>query len=186
MANDSYGTRPARHFQRVILKMQWRADGRKETAAHQASSDVAMKVFLDTNVLIAAAIKQHPHFTRADEAIRRCVDDEDTGFIHAHSLLEFHSAVTQLPKGLAVPPGRVPSLIDEGILPFVRLVSLDAKRIVKIETQAGEMGLVGGIIYDLYLLAAAEDADVDRLLTFNVAHFQRIARPEFVSRIVAP
>lgn len=145
-----------------------------------------MKVFLDTNVLIAAAFRQHPHFVRADEAMRRCVDKDDTGFIHAHSLLEFHSAATQLPRGLAVPPERVPTLIEEGILPFVRLVSLDARRIVKVENRAGEMGLIGGIIYDLYLLAAAEDAAVDRLLTFNVTHFQRIAHADFVSRIVAP
>jgi predicted nucleic acid-binding protein len=30
-----------------------------------------MKIFLDTHVLVAASVRQHPHFPRADLILRR-------------------------------------------------------------------------------------------------------------------
>ena len=108
------------------------------------------------------------------------------GVVHAHSLLEFHSAITQLPGGLAVPPAQVPGLLAEGILPFVHLTALSAEEVNKVQRQAGELALVGGIVYDLFHLFLAEKEEVERLYTFNTAHFQALATPEFARRIVAP
>ena len=145
-----------------------------------------MKVFLDTNILIAASIRQHPQFAAADRVIQRCADKEDEGVIHSHSLLEFHSAITQLPEGLAVPPGQVGVLLKEGLLPFLRCVNLTVKQIHQVQKRAGELGLMGGVIYDLYHLAVAEKESVEKLLTFNVLHFQQLASPEWQSRISRP
>ena len=145
-----------------------------------------MLVVLDTNVLVAAAIRQHPHFGRADAVLQRCVTGEDDAVIHAHSLLEFHSAVTQLPEGLSIPPPFVEGLLAEGILPFVRVVALTARRVAAVQKRAGQLGLLGGVIYDLYHLSVAEEQQVDRVYTFNVAHFRRLASADFVERIIAP
>lgn len=145
-----------------------------------------MKVFLDTNVLVAASIRQHPFFGRADTVIQRCAKGEDAGIINAHSLLEFHSAVTQLPRGLAIPPALVDPLLTEGIIPFVRCVMLTARQVRKLQIRAGRLGLIGGIIYDFYHLAVAERGKVDRLYTFNPAHFRKLAPGKFADRIVAP
>ena len=145
-----------------------------------------MKVFLDTNILIAASIRQHPQFDAADRVIQRCADKEDEGVIHSYSLLEFHSAITQLPKGLAVPPGQVGILLKEGLLPFLRCVNLTANQVLQVQKRAGELGLMGGVIYDLYHLAVAEKESVEKLLTFNVLHFQQLASREWQSRISRP
>jgi predicted nucleic acid-binding protein len=145
-----------------------------------------MEVLLDTNVLVAASIRQHPHFGRADAVLQRCVDNTDRGIVHAHSLLEFHSAVTQLPSGLSIPPAYVNDLLDKGILPFVRIMALTAKQVRGVQQRAGRMGLIGGAVYDLFHLALAEREHVERLYTFNVIHFRRMASPEMVDRIVAP
>ena len=145
-----------------------------------------MKVFLDTNVLIAASICQHPHFTRADAVMQRCARKDDEGFIHAHSILEYHSAITQLPGGLAVPSAQVTTLLHEGLLCYLRCVTLNAGEVQSVQKRAAERGLVGGIIYDLYHLVAAEKSAVDRLYTFNTAHFRSLADPSFTSAIVTP
>lgn len=145
-----------------------------------------MKVFLDTNVLIAAAIRQHPQFESADKVLQRCANREDEGVIHSHSLLEFHSAITQLPEGLAVPAGQVSTLLEEGLLPYLRCVNLNAKQVRQVQKRAGELELIGGVIYDLYHLAVAENQKVDKLLTFNVVHFQQLAPREWRSRISRP
>ena len=145
-----------------------------------------MKIFLDTSVMVAASVRQHPHFARADVLLRRCADGVDAAVIHAHSLLEFHSAITQLPRGMAVPPAAVETILREGILPFVRCVALPAREVQQIQKRAGQLGLTGGIIYDLYHLAVAEKQQVERLYTFNTGHFQQLAPPEFIARIVSP
>lgn len=145
-----------------------------------------MKVFYDTNVLIAASIGHHPHFGRADEVFRRSISGEDSAVIHAHSLLEFHAVVTRLPRGLAVPPEAAGTLVSEGILPHVRCVALDAKDVIAVQQRASRMGLLGGILYDFLLLAAAEREEVDRLYTFNTEHFRELASVGFQTRIVAP
>ena len=145
-----------------------------------------MRIFLDTNVLVAASVRQHPHFDRADALLRRCAAGDDEGIVHAHSILEFHSAITQLPGGLAVPPAYVRVLLQEGLLPHVRCATLDADGIVAVQKQAGERGIAGGAIYDLFHLAVAEREAVERLYTFNTGHFRSLASPAMVDRIVAP
>jgi len=145
-----------------------------------------MKIFLDTNVLIAASVRQHPHFERSHALLRRCKNKTDVGVIHSHSLLEFHSAITQLPGGLAVPPAYVAPLLNEGLLPFLRIVSLDTKAVREVQKRASERGVVGGAISDLYHLVAAEKEHVERLYTFNTSHFRAFAGPQFAARIVSP
>jgi hypothetical protein len=108
------------------------------------------------------------------------------GVVHAHSFLEFHSALTQLPGGLAVPAPQVSRLLEESILPYVRVVAVQAAEVLAVQKQAGELDLVGGIIYDLYHLAVAERENVDCLYTFNIRHFQALAPSFMKDRIIAP
>ena len=145
-----------------------------------------MKVFFDTNVLVAACVRQHPHFVRADSLLRSCSEDNWEVIVHAHSLLEFHSALTQLPGGLAVPPLQVNYLLAEGILPYVQLRAITADEVLVVQKRAGEQGVSGGIIYDLYHLAVAEKEGVDRFYTFNTRHFQSLATSVMLERIITP
>lgn len=118
--------------------------------------------------------------------MRRCMEHREDGLVHTHSLLEFHSAITQLPKGLAVPPAQVAGLLQQSIWVNVRLVALPIEGIASIQKRAGEIGLIGGIIYDFFYLSVAMRERVDRFYTFNTSHFQAIAPPDFRDRIVAP
>ena len=114
------------------------------------------------------------------------MEGEDEGLVHTHSLLEFHSAITQLPKGLAVPPAFVAGLLGQGILAHIRLVALPMKELPKVQKRAGELGLIGGIISDFFHLTVARREGAERFYTFNTAHFQSLAEPEFRRQIVAP
>lgn len=114
------------------------------------------------------------------------MDGEDSGLVHTHSLLEFHSAITQLPKGLAVPPAFVAELLGHGILAHVQVVALPMKEMAHVQKRAGELGLIGGIIYDFFHLTVARREGAERFYTFNVAHFQSLAEPELRQQIVAP
>jgi len=137
-------------------------------------------------LLVAASVCQHPHFNPASAVLDRCATGAEEGIINSHSLLEYHSTITRLPKGLAVPPVHVATLLNEGILPFVRCMALDAGEVAKVQVRAGELGLVGGMIYDLFHLWIAAREEVERLYTFNTAHFRDLADEGFLERIVRP
>jgi len=145
-----------------------------------------VKIFLDTNVLIAASVRQHPHFDRADAVMQRCVRGKDRGVIHAHSLLEFHSAITQLPRGLAVPPAQVHVLLQEGLLDYLEMATLSPDEISALQKSAGEKGLIGGRIYDYYHLAVAMREKVERIYTFNTGDFLAWVEPDWAGKIVVP
>ncbi len=67
-----------------------------------------------------------------------------------------------------------------------KIVSLDTKAVREVQKRASERGVVGGAIYDLCHLVAAERAHVERLYTFNTSHFRAFGVPKFVARIVSP
>ena len=151
-----------------------------------AGMEANVEVFLDTNVLMAASVRQHPHFSRADADLRRCLEGEDKGWGHTHSLLEFLSAMTQRPKGRAVPPALVSSLPEQGIPAQGRLVALPGKELPLVQKRAGEPGVIGGIISDFFHLSVVRREGVTRFFTFHTTHFQSLSEPGFLARIVAP
>ena len=51
--------------------------------------------------------------------------------------------------------------------------------------RCGRMGLVSGAIFDAVIMAAAEESNVDAIVTFNVTDFERF-RAEGSPRIVLP
>lgn len=145
-----------------------------------------MRCFFDTSVLVAASIRQHPHFARADARLRKCISGEDTGLVHSDSLLEFHSAMTQLPKGLGSPPLEVATILEEGILPHVQCRALSRARIVEVQRLAAEAGLIGGIVYDFLHLFAAREMGAEIVWTFNLRHFESIIPPGMPYQIREP
>ena len=145
-----------------------------------------MRCFFDTSVLVAASVRQHPHFKRADAKLRRCIAGKDTGLVHSHSLLEFHSAMTQLPKGLAVPPEEVNLILKDGILPHVACRALSPAKVAEVQRLAAQAGLIGGIIYDFFHLVAAREMKAEVVWTFNVRHFEAIVPPGMPYEIREP
>ena len=45
-------------------------------------------MFFDTNVLVAASERSHPHYAQAWPALRRVAAGKDKGFMSAHSIAE--------------------------------------------------------------------------------------------------
>jgi predicted nucleic acid-binding protein len=54
---------------------------------------------------------------------------------------------------------------------LLRTVSLTAKEYLKTLEDTAALGVIGGLVHDAVIAAAARKANVDRLLTLNVPHF---------------
>ncbi|MFY9672888.1 MAG: PIN domain-containing protein [Terriglobales bacterium] len=141
-----------------------------------------MKSFLDTSVLVAAAIESHEHHQRSlalfSGANRR------TASCAAHSLAELYSTLTRL-------PGKVRLRADEALLVLdsveerLEIVSLNASEYRRAIRSAATSGLVGGTIYDALLGWCALKAGATRIYTWDLSDFQRLGE-EIASKVQNP
>lgn len=144
-----------------------------------------MKVFLDTSVLVASLVSEHPHHTRAMAVVRRILDGKDQGSIAAHGLAETYAVLTTLPVTPRIGPETAHKLIAENLLGHLEIVALTAPEYARLVASLPARAVTGGTTYDALQIACAEKASATRVYTFNVAHFKRIAA-QLATRIAAP
>ncbi len=144
-----------------------------------------MKALLDTNVLTAALVKNHPHCPITEPWLVQAQKRELHLVLSAHNLAELYSALTSLPGVYRVPPPVAREIIQHAVVPFADVVTLDQADYMAAIQRAAEWALSGGIIYDALIARAAEKARVDKLVTFNVEHFRSVW-PEGAARVTAP
>jgi predicted nucleic acid-binding protein len=134
-----------------------------------------MKVFLDTNVLVAAVLEKHSSHERAFAVFERVPEGKDEGFISAHSLAEFYANLTRLPPPFRHSPEQALLNLEENILKHFNILSLNGGDYSALIREAALTGIQGGTIYDAVLLKCAAKSAADRIYTFNQKHFQAIA-----------
>jgi predicted nucleic acid-binding protein len=144
-----------------------------------------VKVFLDTNVLIAAFVQDHEHHTRALPLMQKIHAGHDQGFVSAHALLEVYAILTRLPRSPRIMPPQAATLIETNILGYFTVSAVAGREYGDLVRKLGQDGIVGGQAYDALHMMSAEKAGVERIFTFNVRHFTGVA-PHLSNRIASP
>ncbi len=144
-----------------------------------------MKVYFDTNVLVAALKAEHFHHARSFAAIQRVRRGELTGCIAAQSLAELYSVLTRTPFTVPVYPDEAMDMIEQSILPCFEIVDVNAQSYVAAIAACAGAGWKGGRVHDAVHIQAATQAKCDLIYTFDVAHFEALA-PEWSGRIQSP
>ncbi len=145
-----------------------------------------MKTMFDTNVLVAALCEKHPQHSLAFPWLRRSKSGEFPLFIAAHCLAECYATLTAKAPNLSIPPVAAAEIINVNFInPSVSIVELSASDYQSSIQSVASMGLWSGIIYDAILARAAQKADVERLVTFNIKHFLQVW-PQGSSIITSP
>jgi predicted nucleic acid-binding protein len=144
-----------------------------------------MNVFCDTSVLVASCVRQHPHFAPARAMLEAVASGQHSGAISAHSLAELYSALTSLPVLPRILPAEAERLIQTNVRAHFRLIPVTSAMYVAAIDICVRHSLGGGKVYDALLLACARKAACDRIYTFNLGDFRRLA-PDMADRITAP
>ena len=144
-----------------------------------------MRIFCDTSVLVAACVRRHPHFPRARAVLDSVVAGRDEGTISCHSEAETFAALTSLPLTPRLLPAEAERILQVNIKPHFRLVPLTASMYGKAVEACVRQSLPGGKVYDALLIQCARKARCERIYTFNVEDFRRLA-PDLAGSIVAP
>lgn len=144
-----------------------------------------MKVFFDTSVLVASLVREHPHYSRAMPVIRRVLEGRDRGCVAAHALLETYAVLTTLPVTPRIGPEAAQKLVIENVVGHFEVVAITAREYDRLVRSLPDSGTMGGAVYDALHLSCAAKVRADRIYTFNVADFRRIA-PEMANRVASP
>jgi predicted nucleic acid-binding protein len=143
-------------------------------------------IFFDTTVLVAASEKSHPHYARSRPALLRVAAGQDKGFISQHSIAEVYAVLTRLPVQPRIHPVEAARIITGNILPHFEVVPLGKKDYLEALNIMVSGGWIGAQIYDALLLRGAARCAAERIYTFNVGDFKRLAPDALVERICAP
>lgn len=126
--------------------------------------------------MVAVIVAAHPAHARALQALERLsANRRNELFMCAHSLAELFAVLTRMPTSPRIGPDLAKRLVNENIeQAAIRMVALDAMDYVAALEQMAEAGLMGGVVYDLLILQAAQKAGVARILTLNESDFSRL------------
>jgi len=144
-----------------------------------------VKFYYDTSVLVAVAVSHHPHHSAAMAAFRLVLSGRHTGIVSAHGLVETYSTLTRLPVSPMIRPTEAYRYMTESVASKCEAVYLDAGDYLAMLEAAAKAGLRGGVVYDLLHLRCAEKASCNRIYTFNLAAFTRLA-PHLQQNILRP
>ena len=144
-----------------------------------------MKFFCDTSVLVAGCVRQHPHFNRARPVLEAAATGKDSCFISAHSAAEIWSVLTRLPVLPRINPAEARLILETNVLKYFNLIVATPDMYAKAVSACVEHCMQGGAVYDALLLECARVSDADRVYTFNLRDFRRLA-PDLGARLCAP
>lgn len=141
-----------------------------------------MKEFLDTSVLIAAFLGDHPHHEASAELFSRA--DRKRSSCAAHSLAEAYSTLTRLPVKPAIAPEQAMLFLQDA-RQRLSAIALDEADYYDALDRAARARVAGGRLYDCLLLECAVKAKADAVFTWNLNEFRRL-RPDLAAKIRTP
>lgn len=145
-----------------------------------------MKLYFDTSVLVAFAVKGHAQHASAYDAVEKAVRANHQAYISCHGLAEFYAVLTRAPFTPPVYPQEVRRILEESVLPNFTIVALKAKEYQDVLFDSAAQGWTGGRVYDMLHLHCAEKESCERIYTFNVRHFREMAKAGVAERVCAP
>jgi predicted nucleic acid-binding protein len=140
-------------------------------------------IFVDTTVLVAAAVRAHTHYERSAALLASI--PVGTGFCAAHSLAEMYATLTALPMTPRIHPSDAATAVRHRARTLHSVVLTPEEHLQAI-LAAAERGAVTGQVYDALILAAAAKSPASVIYTWNMRHFQRLASPSVSSKLRTP
>lgn len=139
-----------------------------------------MKAFFDTSALVTAIVDQLPNHAAALACYRRLAQPRRGGskaVCSTHALAECYATLTALPLPRRIQPAEATRLIEENFLVHLDAIPLSAADYKAALTRVTTLGMRSGAIYDALHVRCAERSGCDRIITYNVTDFERLAPP---------
>lgn len=139
-----------------------------------------MRVLLDANCLVAAALAQHEHHRATITELSRRRAAGQAMVMAAHALLEAYAVLTRLPPPHRLAPADAVTVLDRnwGDAETIALTGAESWRVLR---ELAAAGVSGGRTYDGCIAASARKGKCDEILTWNTRHFAGLPGPRAVT-----
>lgn len=132
-------------------------------------------VFVDTNVLISAVLKESPRYFHARGVLRRLEEGDREVWISRQVLRELLAGLSR-PQGFALPLRAADTLIVAQEYEQQFVVAEDHALVTQqLYLLLDKVPCGGKQIHDANIVATMLAFDVPQLITYNIADFQRFA-----------
>jgi predicted nucleic acid-binding protein len=133
---------------------------------------VAVRVFLDTSVLLAGLVDFGPQSAPAQSVMHAVAEKQIADAATAwHCCLEFFSVATRLPAEFRLVPGDALQLIEHEIAGRMTVHDLPPADRLPMLKAAAQDGTTGGRVYDSHIAEIARAAGAAVIVTDNRRHF---------------
>ena len=133
---------------------------------------MALKVFLDTSVLLAGLVDFGPQSAPAQSLLHAVAEKRIVSAGTAwHCCLELFSVSTRLPPEYRLTPADAAHLIDDEVFGRMSVHDLPAGDRIALLKAAARDGVAGGRIYDAHIAEVARAAGAPVVVTDNRRHF---------------
>jgi predicted nucleic acid-binding protein len=136
-----------------------------------------MNVLFDTNAVIALIVSDHKDHSVANKAYQNLTSQKADLYISAHTILELYSTLTK--KGIKFfqfSPNLASDIIENEVLKLFSVVEMGLDDYLNTLYNAVEHSVLSANIYDAFIVQAQKKADCEFIVTFNVKHFDKLAR----------
>ena len=132
-----------------------------------------MRTLFDTSVLVPALTDQLGNHEAALDALHRYSGGDHAGCCSAHALAECYATLTALPLPTRIMPAEARLLVED-LVNTLAVICLSSDDYQSVLHQVANLGFASGSIYDALHVRCARKAEADRILTYNVSHFERL------------
>jgi predicted nucleic acid-binding protein len=139
-----------------------------------------MSTAVDTSVLIAGVLARHEHHSASHRELERLAASDSEVWLPVHAVLESYSVLTRLP-----PPHRIAPLDARELLRGsfgTWALAGPPGDVWSFLADSAARSVAGGAVYDALIVESALRVGARELVTWNVSHFERVARGRLVVR----
>ena len=133
-----------------------------------------MRILVDTSILIAICVQNHPNHDSARQWFRKAEQEQAELFISSHSLMEAYSVLTRAPFQPKIGADQAKEMLEKNVLSRVSLISLEGDAYVKLMQKLADGQIIGGKTYDAIILACAEASNTKQVITSNFKDFLKL------------
>lgn len=141
-----------------------------------SSSGPCVRFGLDTSCLLPLVAEWHEHHEQTTKHYRTRLERGEHPVIPVHALLECYSVLTRLPHPLKTTPESAAEVLTK-YFADVEIAGLESRVGWFVIRSSSLLRITGGRVYDAAIAAAAAEAGVTVLVTWNVRHFLGFAPP---------
>lgn len=134
-----------------------------------------MRVLIDTSVIVPALVDQLPYHEAAFLALSTYANAPHEAVCSTHSIAECYAVLTALPLPRRITPADAEQIVAESVVGRLTVYELSRADYREAVALTARHGLTSGAIYDALHVVAAGKSHCDRILTYNLRHFRRLA-----------